>query len=352
MIRTRLQIATAFAAAAGLAMLLQTTPASAGWRHWCGSSGGGYSSLGSYGSAGYSVASYGSAGSYASHGSHGSHGGLFSRIHARWHARHSHSRGGSYLSSGGSYGSAGSWGHYRSYYGASSGGSYGGASSGGSYGSSYASHGGTYYSAPSSTIYEEPSAPAASTTPATPAAPTPADAIPAPEVETSIGDAKLTVVTPEDSKIYVNGVLTTTPGSVREYISRGLAVGHGYTYSVRAEVVRDGEVQSQTKTVQLHASQSERIAFEFADAAETTLTVNVPADAKVYLAGNETSATGSVRVFKTTGLSTGERWDDYQIRVTVERDGQLVTREKTIALAAGDTKSVTFDLDTEKVASR
>src|SRR5207253_2270016 len=116
---------------------------------------------------------------------------------------------------------------------------------------------------------------------------------------------------------------TTSTGAHRRYISRDLAAGYGYTYEVKIEATRDGKLVEETKTVEMRAGQTASLAFNAAPAksAETTLTLNVPEDAKVTLAGHPTSATGAVRVFTTTNLSSGKEWSNYKIVVSVERDG-------------------------------
>jgi uncharacterized protein (TIGR03000 family) len=162
----------------------------------------------------------------------------------------------------------------------------------------------------------------------------------------------LTVNVPKDAKIFVNGQATSSTGEVRQYVSRDLKDGFSYTYEVRAEVVRDGKTIEETKTIDLRAGANNALAFTFdSKSVETSLTVRVPADAKVYLAGNATTATGEVRVFKTTGLSNGKGWNDYTVRVEFERDGQLVSREEKVSLKAGDTKELSFETETPKVAS-
>jgi uncharacterized protein (TIGR03000 family) len=83
----------------------------------------------------------------------------------------------------------------------------------------------------------------------------------------------------------------------------------------------------------------------------TTLTLKVPAEAKVFLAGNETSSSGEVREFTTTKLAAGQSWDNYTIRVTFEQDGQTISREKTITLNAGDSQVVSFESEGQLVAS-
>ena len=167
------------------------------------------------------------------------------------------------------------------------------------------------------------------------------------------GEGLLTVSVPTDAKIYVNGTATSSTGDIRQYVSRDLASGMSYAYEVRAEVVRDGQKLEQTKTIDLRAGATNSLAFDFEAAAksvETSLTVRVPAEAKVYLAGNATTAAGETRVFKTTGLSTGKGWNGYKVRVEMELDGKVVTEEKIIDLAAGETKEISF-FAVEKVAS-
>ena len=85
----------------------------------------------------------------------------------------------------------------------------------------------------------------------------------------------------------------------------------------------------------------------------TTLIVQLPADAKLYLAGHETKATGEVREFSTTRLATGSEWTTYAIRATVDRDGHEQTREETVSFKAGESREVTISFDalaSEKVA--
>lgn len=162
----------------------------------------------------------------------------------------------------------------------------------------------------------------------------------------------LMVEVPPEARIFVNGRPTTSTGTRREYVSRNLKPGFSYSYEVRAEIIRDGQVVEETKTIDLKAGQVARLAFDL-DApqkVETTLTVHVPADAKVYLAGNETTAKGQTRVFRTTGLRGDLRWDDYTVKVEVERGGRTIVEEKKVSLKAGDAKELTFDFEADKVA--
>jgi uncharacterized protein (TIGR03000 family) len=306
--------------------------AEAGWRH--------HGSWGSWGSSGGSWGSYGSWGS--SGGSWGSHGG-------RWHRHHRvafYSSGGSWGSSGGSWGSHGSWG--------SSGGSWGG-----------------YrvvvpaYSAPVEAQPAQPSNGAPAPGPAAPSRTDPATPfdfngstyyLPR---QRDTGSAMLNVSLPAEAKVYVNGTLTKSTGATRQYVSRSLEPGQRYTYEVRAELTRDGQTLTEHKTVQLTAGEQINLVFRFEPADEqpvakqppvTKLTVHVPTDAKVYLAGNATRSTGALREFTTTRLADGEQWTDYTIQVVAQVDGQTVTREETITLQAGESRELTFDFASAEVA--
>jgi uncharacterized protein (TIGR03000 family) len=159
----------------------------------------------------------------------------------------------------------------------------------------------------------------------------------------------LTVSVPAETKIFVNDRPTTTPGTERQYVSRGLERGYSYKYEVRAELERDGQTLKQTKLVDLHAGDNRMIAFDFS-ATETTLTVNVPENAKVLLAGHETKSSGAVRVFTTTTLAPGQEWSNYTVEVKVEREGQELTRSETITLKSGETRELSFDFSEPKVA--
>lgn len=357
---SKLRVVTAGVGAC-VVVLSMGAQADAGWGSYgsYGSGGGSYGSSGGYmssggssgswGSSGGSYGSWGSHGGWASHGSSGgwgsSGGGLFARLHARIHAHHARHYA-SWGSSGGSYGSYGSSGGSYSRYDMYS--SYGGGySSGGSYGSSggsYGSSGGVIYKG--GTVMEGQVVPEAA----------PAAEAPAVGDQTSrAGRATLLVSVPAEARIFVNGVQTKSTGTSRSYVSRGLRPGLNYAYVVRAEIERDGKLVEETKTANLRAGQDVALSFSLSGdepaTSVTTLKLTVPEDAKVFLAGNQTSSTGAIREFTTTKLAAGQSWDPYTIRVTVERDGQSVTQEKTIVLAAGDNQSLTFDFESPQVAS-
>jgi uncharacterized protein (TIGR03000 family) len=105
-------------------------------------------------------------------------------------------------------------------------------------------------------------------TPAAPVMPGPAPAAPAipPKPTTGISrtDAgTLTIWVPEGAKVYVNGQLTKSTGNYRQFISYGLKPGFNYNYEVRAELVLDGRVVEQSRSITLTAGSREGLAFNF-----------------------------------------------------------------------------------------
>ena len=174
-------------------------------------------SWGSHGSSGGSWGSHGSSG--GSWGSHGSSGGSWGSIGGLFH------RHGSHGSSGGSWGSHGS-----------SGGSYG--SSGGSYGSSGGSHGsgGGYYTASYT-------------------------AAPIATAVTAV--AYLNVKVPEDAKVYLQDQLMTIPGTQRRFVTPAIRQGYQSNYTVKVEVVRNGQTITKTAQAAVSAGQEVDVVVSF-----------------------------------------------------------------------------------------
>jgi len=169
-------------------------------------------------------------------------------------------------------------------------------------------------------------------------------AVPAPTDSTSretvpADGALLVVEVPADATIFVNGAKTSSQGTVRRYLSRGLVAGQKYEFVVRMAADAGEEA---TKVVSLTAGQRTSISFEAA-APKTSVTLRVPADAKVWLAGNPTASTGEVRTFATSILASGKTWKGYEIRVAAMVDGQERSVSKVIDLSAGDAIDLTLD---------
>lgn len=169
----------------------------------------------------------------------------------------------------------------------------------------------------------------------------------------------LAVTVPENARLYVNDAETKSTGAFRRFVSRGLRPGATYTYTLRAEVDRNGETLSDVKTIKVTGGKATRIAFAFDNQTDeqvaekpvvTTLTLNVPAEAKVFLAGQPTKSDGQVREFSTTRLTSEGQWADYPVRVELDRNGETLVRTASVSLKAGEKRELTIDFDVEKVA--
>jgi uncharacterized protein (TIGR03000 family) len=172
--------------------------------------------------------------------------------------------------------------------------------------------------------------------------------------------ALLNVTVPAEAKIFVNGNATTSSGTQRQYVSRGLEAGNRYAYEIKAEIVRDGKTITETKSVTLGSGEQASLVFNLdgnkeapvaAEKTKTKLTLRVPADAKVTLAGREMTSTGDVREYTTTTLAPGAQWNDYSVRVVANVDGHEVTKEETIKLTGGEDRELTIDFNSPAVAS-
>jgi uncharacterized protein (TIGR03000 family) len=108
----------------------------------------------------------------------------------------------------------------------------------------------------------------------------------------------------------------------------GWGYNGGYGYSGYLGSV-NGESPSPAGTSQLASDRA-------------TLTVLVPADAKVFVNGLPTKSTGESRRFISTGLQPMAFYP-YKVRAEFMFDGKLVSEEKIIQLTAGQTGSLAFD---------
>jgi uncharacterized protein (TIGR03000 family) len=169
--------------------------------------------------------------------------------------------------------------------------------------------------------------------------------VPAKDDSTSIVPADgvlLLVSVPADAKVFVNGSATSSTGSLRRFVSRGLADGAVYDYTVKV-VLDDAEEPTELiKTVSVSAGERSELSF-VEEQPTTSLTLRVPADAAVWLAGNATGSTGELRSFETTALAAGEVWQNYEIRIVTKTDGRERIISKVIDLTAGETVELEID---------
>ena len=168
-----------------------------------------------------------------------------------------------------------------------------------------------------------------------------------PKQKSTVKPAVLSVALPTDAQVYINGRLTKTEGSVRNYVAHKLKNGKEQGYQVKAVVNRDGKRLIRTQTVRMKPGITRTVEFDFNKPVTTVLALKVPTDAKVRLCGAETSATGERRFFETSKLKDGESWENYEIEVVVNRDGKELVARQSLELHAGDSQSMVFEFHDE-----
>jgi uncharacterized protein (TIGR03000 family) len=81
------------------------------------------------------------------------------------------------------------------------------------------------------------------------------------------------------------------------------------------------------------------------------LIVEVPADAKLYIDGQQMKTTSAVRSFHTPELEPGQLYY-YEVKAEVVRDGKATTQTKRVIVKAGEVIRARFPgLETEGVAN-
>ena len=155
-------------------------------------------------------------------------------------------------------------------------------------------------------------------------------------------EAVLSIVVPEDAAIYINGKLTKTKGTKREYVSRNLKKDKAYRYQIKAVVKRGGKEIVRSKMVRMRPGNNTVVKLNFKKPTVTTLVLKVPRDARVLLDGQETKAQGNVRRFSTQKLTEEQAWNGYRVEVSYSVGDKTVVRKQQVNLIAGSTKVVEF----------
>jgi uncharacterized protein (TIGR03000 family) len=83
--------------------------------------------------------------------------------------------------------------------------------------------------------------------------------------------AKVTVIVPEDARVYVDGVLCPLTSTRRTFETPKLASGQRYFYTVRAEVTRDGQTRGDSRRVLVEAGKETTVEFRDLSAVQAAL---------------------------------------------------------------------------------
>ena len=138
------------------------------------------------------------------------------------------------------------------------------------------------------------------------------------------------------------GYVSMSCGSCGGSYGGGYAYGGGY-YSggyASTRVIYDGVVSASPSSTIVAA----------APAVKTRLTIHVPADAKITLAGVDTKQTGEVRQFATDRLASGQAWDGYKVVAEIQQNGKTLREERTLKLIGGEAQDLSINFDSTKVA--
>ena len=74
--------------------------------------------------------------------------------------------------------------------------------------------------------------------------------------------AKVVVTLPADAKLSVEGKTLKTSEGQREFITPQLEAGTNYRYTIKAEVVRNNQVVTQSREVRVRAGETTRVSFD------------------------------------------------------------------------------------------
>jgi len=74
--------------------------------------------------------------------------------------------------------------------------------------------------------------------------------------------ATLTVTLPADARLTVDGTPTSTTSAVRTFVTPNLTPGKTFTYTMKAEYMKNGEPVSEEKVVKVQAGKETRVSFE------------------------------------------------------------------------------------------
>jgi uncharacterized protein (TIGR03000 family) len=84
------------------------------------------------------------------------------------------------------------------------------------------------------------------------------------EEEANAAPATIVVTLPAEAKLTVDGNATQSTSDRRTFVTPALETGADFVYTLRAEVVQDGQVSIQTRDVTVRSGQTTEVSFTFA----------------------------------------------------------------------------------------
>ncbi|MBS0208279.1 MAG: TIGR03000 domain-containing protein [Planctomycetes bacterium] len=164
---------------------------------------------------------------------------------------------------------------------------------------------------------------------------------------------------PADALVFVNGFPTRSTGATRTFMATDLEPGRTYAYEVSVETYVNGEPVVENRRVVAKTGDRQTLAFNStakqqaevivaADPRRGTLTLHVPADAKVLVDGQITRSTGEVRTYSAKFAEGSKEPISYHLRVEYSRDGKTLVEERNVDLLPGMSQDLVVDFDAKQ----
>jgi|SRR5262245_42560027 len=155
--------------------------------------------------------------------------------------------------------------------------------------------------------------------------------------------AQVVVRVPADAKLFADGTATSLTGTERVFLTPALETGKDFQYSLKADYTANGEAKSVNKQVVVRAGHRTIVDFVAAPPgkASSPVTVTMPENAKLFVDGVSTAATGGKHTFRTPELTKGQPYV-YEFRAEVDRDGKTETLTQKVSFRAGEPVTVNF----------
>jgi uncharacterized protein (TIGR03000 family) len=149
--------------------------------------------------------------------------------------------------------------------------------------------------------------------------------------------AQVVVLAPAGAKLFAEGEATTLTGTERVFLTPELAAGRDFQYTLKLE----NGTESTTKQIVVRAGHRTVVDFNGADRVTTPVTVNLPANAKLFVDGVPATVTGGTHTFRTPELVKGKAFT-YDMRAEVDKNGTTEVVNKKVTFTAGEPLTVNF----------
>lgn len=153
---------------------------------------------------------------------------------------------------------------------------------------------------------------------------------------------QVVIYAPADAKLFADGQATSLSGSERVFQTPELVAGRDFQYSLKVVYNEAGESKTISKDVVVRAGHRTVVDFNApTDRVTSAVTVNLPANSKLFVDGVATPGAGGKQTFRTPELTKGKPYV-YQFKAEVERDGKMETVSREVTFKGGEPVVVDF----------